>query len=223
MGPQASQTFYQWILDRTDAVTDQEHVPAVIISDTQMPDRTEAILSGNEDRVFSKLSEDAKTLQLCGCGCIAISCNTSHYFWDRLQKEVEIPILHMPRLTAQAIARDGKKKAAVFATDGTVRTGVYHRELEALGVEPWTPPEDIQRLVMSIIYEEIKAGEQGSRSKFQRIDDAARSAGCDCGILGCTELSVYRENHGLPSFYYDAMEILALECIRFFGRKIKSV
>ena len=33
MGPQASQTFYQWILDRTDAVTDQEHVPAVIISD----------------------------------------------------------------------------------------------------------------------------------------------------------------------------------------------
>ena len=40
MGPQATQILYQWILDRTDAVCDQDHIPTMILSDTKMPDRT---------------------------------------------------------------------------------------------------------------------------------------------------------------------------------------
>ena len=40
MGPQATQDFYQRILDRTDASCDQEHLPALILSDTGVPDRT---------------------------------------------------------------------------------------------------------------------------------------------------------------------------------------
>ena len=46
MGPQATQVFYQRILDKTDASRDQEHVPTLIWSDTGMPDRTRVILSG---------------------------------------------------------------------------------------------------------------------------------------------------------------------------------
>ena len=44
MGPQATNTFYQFVIDRTDARTDQEHVNTLILSDCQMPDRTGAIL-----------------------------------------------------------------------------------------------------------------------------------------------------------------------------------
>ena len=44
MGPQATQVFYQRILDMTDATRDQEHVPTLIWSDTQIPDRPAAIL-----------------------------------------------------------------------------------------------------------------------------------------------------------------------------------
>ena len=33
MGPQATNTFYQLVIDRTDAHTDQEHVNALILSD----------------------------------------------------------------------------------------------------------------------------------------------------------------------------------------------
>jgi len=223
MGPQATQVLYQWILDRTDADSDQEHVPAVILSDTLMPDRTEAILSGSTSEVKSRLIEDARLLQSCGCGCIAIPCNTSHYFWEDIQQSVDIPVLHMPRMAVEVLKEQGCRKTAILATDGTVRTGVYHRELEAAGIEAWTPPSDIQKIVMSIIYDEIKAGEKGSRSKFAKIDRALREAGCDSAVLGCTELSVYRGNHGLPEMYCDAMEVLAERCISFFGRKLKRV
>ena len=37
MGPQATNTFYQFVIDRTDAQSDQEHVNALILSDVDMP------------------------------------------------------------------------------------------------------------------------------------------------------------------------------------------
>ena len=61
-----------------------------------------------------------------------------------------------------------------------------------------TLPEKLQKTVMSIIYDEIKKGETGSREKFGEVDAWLRQAGCDCAILGCTELSVYRALHSLP-------------------------
>ena len=119
MGPQATQIFYQWILDRTDASCDQEHIPALILSDTAMPDRTAAILSGEEEPVFRRLLADAQLLERSGCTAVAIPCNTSHYFVPRVQEQISIPILHMPRLTVERLRRMGKKKVAVLATDGT--------------------------------------------------------------------------------------------------------
>ena len=61
MGPQATNTFYQYIIDRTDARTDQDHVNALILSDCQMPDRTGAILGSEADReaVYQRLLADA--------------------------------------------------------------------------------------------------------------------------------------------------------------------
>ncbi len=53
MGPQATQVFYQFVLDRTDAARDQDHLPALILSDTGIPDRTAAILSGDTVRLFT--------------------------------------------------------------------------------------------------------------------------------------------------------------------------
>ena len=47
IGPQATQVFYQRILDMTDASCDQEHIPTLIWSDTAIPDRTAAILGGD--------------------------------------------------------------------------------------------------------------------------------------------------------------------------------
>ena len=78
-------------------------------------------------------------------------------------------------------------------------------------------------VVMSIIYDEIKKGETGSREKFGEIDAYLRQAGCDCAILGCTELSVYRSLHSLPPYYIDAMEILAEQAILRCGKALRNV
>ena len=216
MGPQATNTFYQRIIDRTQADTDQEHLRVLIWSDAKIPDRTAGILGTPEqaEAVFAHLLADAKLLEGAGCTVLAIPCNTSHYFADRLQAQLYVPIIHMIRETVKTIQAMGKQTVGILATDGTVQTGIYQNELTAAGLTPVTLPEELQKTVMSIIYDEIKKGE---------TDAYLRSVGCDCAILGCTELSVYRTLHSLPPFYIDAMEILAEQAILRCGKQLRNV
>ena len=124
-----------------------------------MPDRTHAILTGDDARLLQVMREDAQALETLGCTCIAIPCNTSHYFYDKIQSFTSVPIIHMPREAVREAARTrGARRIGIMGTDGTVRSGVYARECEALGVECMVPSPERQADVMSIIYENVKAG-----------------------------------------------------------------
>ena len=225
MGPQATNTFYQFIIDRTDAFTDQDHVNALILSDSDMPDRTAAILSGGKarDAVFQRLLADAKLLEQAGCTCIAVPCNTSHFFLDRVQEYIGIPILHMIRETARLLAAQGLKRPGILATDGTIRTGLYQKECSAAGIQAVIPSPETQKLVMSLIYDDVKAGRDGDPRKFAAIHEDLLSQGCDCGVLACTELSVFADKHHLPPFYTDAMAVLAQRAVEACHKPLRHI
>lgn len=222
MGPQATQIFYQFVLDRTDAASDQDHLPTLILSDTQIPDRTSAILSGRTKEVYAKLLSGIRLLERYGCTAVAIPCNTSHYFVDRLQEAVRVPILHMIRETAAVLHAQGKRRPGILATDGVIRTGLYARECAAFGIEAVAPDPDTQKLVMSIIYDDIKRGKRGSWERFAEIDRALHESGCDCAVLACTELSVFSAYHTLPPYYLDAMAVLAEKAVAFCGYTLRE-
>ena len=73
---------------------------------------------------------------------------------------------------------------------------------------------------MSLIYDDIKSGRPGDGAKFAALDRFLHQAGCGCAILGCTELSVYREQAQLPPYYIDAMEVLAQQAILGCGKTL---
>ena len=225
MGPQATNTFYQFVIDRTDAQTDQEHVNALILSDSEMPDRTSAILSGGEARegVYRRLLADARLLEGAGCTCIAVPCNTSHFFLDRVQEEIGIPILHMIRETARLLAVQGLKRPGILATDGTIQTGLYQAEFSAAGIEAVVPSTQAQELVMSLIYDDVKAGRDGDPQKFAAIHEDLLAQGCDCGVLACTELSVFADKHHLPPYYTDAMAVLAERAVEACHKPLRHI
>ena len=223
LGPAASCYLYQMIIDHTPAARDQDHIDLVISSRASTPDRTAFILGQSDEDPFAVMEQDGRSLVAYGATVLAIPCNTSHYFADRLQGEISIPLIHMPRETVGVLAAAGQKKVGILATDGTVQTGIYQKECDARGIEAAAPPPEVQKLVMNIIYDEIKRGEKGSREKFAVIDKWLRAAGCGGAILACTELSVYRTYHGLPDYYLDAMDVLAEKCITACGYKLRMV
>lgn len=225
MGPQATNTFYQYIIDRTDARTDQEHLSVLIFSDCAMPDRTAAILGtqAQKDEVYERLLSDARMLERAGCTAIAVPCNTSHYFLDRVQEQISIPIVHMIRETARLLVSQGKKRPGILATDGTIRTGLYQREFAAFGIYAAAPRPAAQKQVMSLIYDDIKAGKAGDPEKFAAFTKNLVEQGCDCAVLACTELSVFANQHHLSPFYVDAMAVLAQRSIELCHKPLRAV
>ena len=225
MGPQATNTFYQFVIDRTDARTDQEHVNALILSDSGMPDRTSAILSGGEARegVYRRLLADARLLEGAGCTCIAVPCNTSHFFLDRVQEQIGIPIIHMIRETARLLASQGLERPGILATDGTIQTELYQKEFSSVGIQAVIPSPEAQELVMSLIYDDVKSGRDGDPQKFAAIHEDLLSQGCDCGVLACTELSVFADKHHLPPFYTDAMAVLAQRAVEACHKPLRHI
>ena len=221
MGPQATNTFYQFVIDRTDARTDQEHVNALILSDSGMPDRTAALLSGETGPVYERLLSDARLLENWGACCIAVPCNTSHAFLPAVEARLNIPIVNMITETARELKALGSKRVGVMATDGTLRMGLYHAACQTLGMEAVSPPAEEQRLVMSLIYDEIKAGLRGSENKFAAVEKAFRAQGCDKVVLACTELSVYKDWHPVGGYYLDAMDVLARRSVEACGYDLK--
>ena len=223
MGPAATDLLYRRIIDRTDAECDQEHLDMIILNHASMPDRTAAIKSGETDKVLSLLKKDVEFLKNAGATAIAIPCNTSHYFYDDLQKSTDVTIINMIRETARCVKALGRKKVCVLATDGTIMTGIYEKEILAEGIEYVAPDEKTQKLVMKIIYEQVKKGFPGNEEDFREIHHFIKANGCDGAILACTELSVFREEAGLTDFYTDALEVLCERSILSCGKELREM
>ena len=165
----------------------------------------------------------AKLLEQGGCTAIAVPCNTAHYFLDKVQEQISIPILHMVREACQVLASRGCHYPGVLGTDGTIQTGIYQKELIALGMEPRVPSPEAQKKVMSLIYDDIKAGKAGDPEKFAVVHQDLEEQGCDCAILACTELSVFSSQHHLPPFYLDAMAVLAERSIQACHGRLQHI
>ena len=221
MGPLATADLIYNIVSSTAAEKDSDHVHLIIDSDGSVPDRTAAILCGAESPL-PHLCTMAKKLEYMGADIIAISCNTSHYFYKQICEAVNVSVINMIDETARGVARSGAKKALLLATDGTVKMGLYDKYLSRYGVEPVYMTDEGQREVMKLIYDCVKAGHyEFDTETFCRHLREAR-AGEIPVILGCTELPIAFRHFGINAFEtYDPTVILAHAIIRNAGAKLK--
>lgn len=223
MGPMASKLFYEMVTLKTVAHKDQDHINMVILSHATMPDRTGAILSGQTEEPLKLLLEDSKTLESLGAKAICVTCNTAHYFMHQISdgKMVSTPVISMIRETAK---RMGKlfpgEKVAIMATDGTVKSGLYQKALEAEGVIPYTLSEENQKNTMHLIYDCVKAGLPADKDAFAAVDAELKSSGCKAVLMACTELSVIKADEHLGDFYVDPMEVMAEVAVEFMGKEL---
>lgn len=236
MGPEATAYCYDQIIAHTEASCDQDHIDMVILSVASMPDRTKAIASGNSQALLAKMAEATHALESLGCANIAIPCNTSHYFYDQIQATTSVPIIHMPRETVRfivqsvrgdidgvnALPQERTLRIGIMGTDGTIGSGVYVQACEAFGATAIVPSSERQRDVMSIIYDDIKAGREPNLEKFLQVLGELRVKGCDCVVLACTELSVLKRYMPMPDDVVDAMDVLVHEAIVRSGATYKA-
>lgn len=222
LGPMATAYLLQLIIEMTDAKTDQEHLDVIVFDRPSVPDRTAYILDPQKPSPLPSMQATARTLESLGVSCLCAPCVTSHYFYRELASSVSVPFLNMPAETAEELKAAGKRKAGILATTGTVSTGLFQNALSACGLEYAVPSEENQKLVMSLIYDEIKAGKSADPAKFHQVSQELYSYGCDCVILGCTELSLIKKSTPLGHGYLDALEVLAKRSVLACGAPLKK-
>lgn len=220
VGPLATMYIGEMIVRRTVANRDQDHVNMVITNNTNIPDRTAFIVGDSKENPVPVIVSDAHKLQTAGAEIIAIPCNTAHSFYDEIQAETDLPVINMIHETVKYAKNKGARRVGILGTTGTISTGIYQSACEQFGIEAVTPDDEIQEVVMSLIYDDVKAGKRAAPEKWQVIRDAMKKAHCDEMILGCTELSIVREELQLTDCI-DSLMVLAETAIQRCGYEVK--
>lgn len=221
LGPMATAYFLELIVAMTDASRDQEHPEIIVMNIPSIPDRTAYILGKSSENPVIPMVALGKQLKELGVSVIATPCITAHYFHEQLQKGIDLPVIHAIRATAATMKDAGIRRVGLMATDGTVQSGIFQKEVEAAGMEMLLPSPTTQTKVMSIIYDYVKAGLTPDMSLFEDVQQELFESGAEVIVLGCTELSLLKKDYPLGSGILDALEVLARESVLACGKNVK--
>lgn len=217
LGPMASAYFLEMITEHTDAERDQDHIDILLSSRATTPDRTAFILGKSDENPLPVMIKDAKYLESCKVSAIVIPCNTAHYFLDEIRDSVSVPMPSIITKTVEHIEHQGSKKMGILATEGTVFSNSYQLEAERHGIEWEIPSEEDQKIISSLIYDNVKKGLPADRDKFYSVCEHLWKNRCDSIVLGCTELSVINRQLGCDERLTDSLEVLAYTAIKLCG------
>jgi aspartate racemase len=219
MGPEATANMYQLIVQLTPAKKDQEHIPTIIYSFPQVPDRTTSIQNGDIS-IIPYLIEGVTRLQNAGASFIIIPCNTAHYYYDQMQAAISIPILHMIRETVRYVVEryPEYKHIGLLATSGTIRSGLYEKEFAVTGRQTIIPDESVETEYVMKAIMKIKTGKDGKESEDLLAAAGAHleAKGAQVLVLGCTEIPLAFNPNRAQVPVVNATRVLAEAAIRTF-------
>ena len=207
MGTQAGLDFCNKLAILNRGKIDQEYPLFILYNKSDIPGRPESIsihAKSSSDKlgkpkniikynkVLKSLVAGCKSLEKSKCKFIVIPCNTAHYWYDDLQKKINIPIINMPKEVFFHTKKNCKKnsKIGLLATEGTLKTGVYKKFFDA-NFRLINPGKDLQVKSVNKAIRFVKMG------KIREAEKAIKPAvnylmkmKCKKIILGCTELPI---------------------------------
>ena len=190
MGTQAGLDFCNKLAILYRGKIDQEYPLFILYNKSNIPGRPENL--HKYDKVLKSLLEGCKFLEKNKCRFIVIPCNTAHYWYNSLNKKINIPIISMPREVYLHAEKTCKKnsKIGLLATEGTLKTGVYNKFFD----KKFTLINPIKSIQTKNVNKSIKLVKMG---RVKEAEKAIRPAvnflikkKCKKIILGCTELPI---------------------------------
>jgi aspartate racemase len=213
MGPAATADFLTKLVQATPAERDAHHIPVLLRSFPQIPDRSAAIVHGQQSPL-PHLLLGVQFLAASGVSAIAIPCNAAHYWHSELQAAVTVPVLHIAEAIERALRRRDafNGPVAVFGTEGTVRAHIFDERLIGSGYE-LLPLLEQEVSALGSAIRETKAGRLDMADGFLRVAAASVAGrGALTIVLACTELPLL-PSAADPGLFLDATGALAEFCV----------
>ena len=224
MGPLATADFLRKLVRRTQAETDQEHIPVLLYGDCTTPDRTASIV-GSGPSPLPQLLDGIRFLNRNGARAICIPCNSAHAWFDEMQAASQVPLIHIVRASASQVRQKNvaAKAVGVLSTFGTHRMGIYRNTLSDMGYTVVTPTEAEFETLISPAIAMNKANKWAEAEA--NYDEAAKrlvDRGAEIIVLGCTEIpfGMERQYRANPSKFVDSNDALVEAVVGFFAQTL---
>nr|CAD6412339.1 aspartate/glutamate racemase family protein [Rhizobium sp. Q54] len=173
--------------------------------------------AGRWDLAARTLADSARRIETAGASCILICTNTMHLVAGDVSAAGAIPLIHIIDETAAALQAQGLKRPLLLATRYTMEHGFYADRIRRAGLDVMVPEKEGRDLMHDIIFGELCVGvvRAESRQKALALIDAAKAAGADSVILGCTEICLLLDPERLPLPGIDSTTVHARAAVEF--------
>ena len=160
---------------------------------------------GDWESLTRLMIEAAQRVKKAGADFLVICTNTMHKMADEVQGAIQIPLLHITDVTAEAVKANGQSRVGLLGTKFTMEQDFYKGRLQEIhGIDVLIPEDKERQVIHDILYNELCLGEikELSKGKFQSIIQNLVKRGAQGVILGCTEipLIVRQEDYEIPLY-----------------------
>jgi aspartate racemase len=190
MGTQAGLDYCNKLAVLNRGKSDQKYPLFILYNKSNIPKRPENLKKYYN--VLKSLISGCNLLQKNKCKFIVMPCNTAHYWYDDLKKNIKIPIISMPEEVYLHTQKNCKKnsKIGILCTEATLKTGVYNKYFEK-NFKLVSPVKTLQTKSVNKAIKYVKLGKVKEAEKaIKPAINYLMKIKCKKIILGCTELPI---------------------------------
>ncbi|MDF1510348.1 aspartate/glutamate racemase family protein [Robertmurraya sp. DFI.2.37] len=171
--------------------------------------------TGEWEKAGKLLGDVAHLLEKGGADFIIICTNTMHKVIPYIEKNINIPIIHIADATANQIKKNNIRKVGLLGTKYTMEQDFYKSRIEANGIHVLIPNQNERENINHIIYDELCLGTitTSSREYYQKVIESLADRGAEGIILGCTEIGLLVNQHDSEVPIFDTTIIHAIEAV----------
>jgi len=173
--------------------------------------------SGNWDKTLQMLTRAATGMKNGGAEGIVLCANTMHKIADALEQNVQLPVIHIAKVTAEAIAEQGLYKIGLLGTKFTMEEPFFRDKLTERGIDI-VIPEDAERAHMHYtIFEELGRNifKPETKQFYVEVINKLVAQGAQGIILGCTEIPLLISEEDVDIPLFDTTQIHAKAAVKF--------
>jgi aspartate racemase len=219
MGPESTAIFYHELIiqcQKQYGAQYDEDYPEIFIYNLPIPNVVEGLK--NPKKTLPVLVKGAKKMESIGVDFLVMPCNTAHYFFNWIKKDVSIPFLSIIEETAKKVKSKKYKKVGLLATETTIKYKIYEKVFDEYGIEIVVPKEQdkVTKIILNIL-----AGRKLDKDKneLKKIIEKLKNNGAEAIILGCTDLPILLKPEEIDLETFDTVEVLAESTIKYAVKK----
>ena len=187
--------------------------PKVVLSTVDFAELTALEDAERWDRIGQLLAEAAQGVERAGADFLVLCTTTFHKVADEVAAAVDIPLLHLADVVAEAVKEARVTRVGLIGTTVAMSDPFFRDRMAEHGVEVVVPAQEHHEFLNTAIYEELVHGHvvDSTRRRVVAIVDELWDAGAQGILVGCTELEllVHQSDIDLPAFPCTSLHVKA--------------